>query len=548
MANGIISGGAPRNYLTGVEGWGVAPFGSLGASGMEWASEWDQAHREPFYGTVQQSSITPGGLSTWTTAGLIQPQPEYSFMSTIAHRAEHNQMAWTIDLLALDEDAMAPHRFYWIANLAPGYQAIYSSPAPGQLIISDASNTHPTLVFRATTTAGTLQWAGSGIYSKPLAQGEQAPTLYVYGTNAEELRISITLGIIDRDPCSSDTALAFAALNASAPATLWPSITECLGDALWELEARASSVLGIPLDPATPALAPGQERSLTISGLPEGVSWEHLPPDANGMAVRISATEAVVPGDYPLTFEAFTTTTTAGVLTRSQPLRSSGSLRINPAPVVSEEPEPEPEPVVDPTPEPEPEPEPVVDPTPEPEPEPGPEPVVDPTPTPEPGPEPEAGPDPGPETGPEPGPETEPEPVPEPVPAPDVEDEPALPEIAPGDPVAPEPTQPSPSPEQVTRAISEEAPSGAPVIPESPVVVEVRDVEPAGLPEQAFVPSEPVEVPLAPREPRTLMTPVTLGPPEPRFAGTWLGLSLMMSLAAGGFIAALRRRRKEREE
>jgi hypothetical protein len=44
------------------------------------------------------------------------------------------------------------------------------------------------------------------------------------------------------------------------------------------------------------------------------------------------------------------------------------------------------------------------------------------------------------------------------------------------------------------------------------------------------------------------MTPVTLGPPEPRFAGTWLGLSLMMSLAAGGFIAALRRRRKEREE
>jgi fused signal recognition particle receptor len=109
--------------------------------------------------------------------------------------------------------------------------------------------------------------------------------------------------------------------------------------------------------------------------------------------------------------------------------------------------------------------------------------------------------------------------VPEPVPAPDVEDEPALPEIAPGDPVAPEPTQPSPSPEQVTRAVSEEAPAGAPVIPESPVVVEVRDVEPAGLPEQAFVPSEPVEVPLAPREPRTLMTPVTLGPPEPRFAG-----------------------------
>ena len=117
MADGIISGGAPRDYLTGTEGWGLAPFSSLGASGMEWSSQWDPAHREPFYGTVQASSINPGGVSTWSTAGLISPLPDYNFVSRIAHRLEHNQMAWTIDMTVLDEDALVPNRFFWIADL-----------------------------------------------------------------------------------------------------------------------------------------------------------------------------------------------------------------------------------------------------------------------------------------------------------------------------------------------------------------------------------------------------------------------------------------------
>ena len=378
LDNGIISGGAPRDYLTGTEGWGLAPLSSVGSMGMEWTSPNDPARRELFFGTLQESSITPGGLSSWSTAGLLSPRPEQNFFATIATRAEHNQLAWTIDLLALDEDAMAPNRFYWIADLAPGYEAVYSSSAPGQLVISDASNTHPTLVFQATTTAGTLLWGGGEIYTDALVNGEQSPTLYIYGTSAMDMRISITLGII-------------------------------------------------------------------------------------------------------------------------------------------EEPQPEPDPV------------------PEPEPAPEPEPVPEPEPTPAPEPEPET----------EPVPEPDPVVVPEPIAG--EEAEPLPDESAPEEPAV-EQVQPVPSEEPATVSAPESAPAEASKIPEAPAVVEVRDGEPAALPEPAFLPSEPVEIPLTPREPRKISIPETFSPPEPRFAGAWLGLSLMVSLAAGGLIAALRRWRNQMAE
>lgn len=519
LNNGIISGGAPRDYVSGLAGWGLAPLSSVGQMGMEWTSPYDPARREPFFGTLEESAITPGGRSTWTTSGLLSPRPEQNFFAVNTTRAEHNHIAWIIDLLALDEDAMAPNRFYWIADLAPGYQAIYSFPAAGQLVINDASGTHPTLVFRATTTAGTLQWGGGNAYTDPLVNGEGEPTLYVHGTNAMEMRVSITLGIIDHDPCSSTAATAFALANANAPATLWPSITECLGNADWALEVNTSSALSIPLGPETPELAAGQDRVLSISGLPDGVSWEALPSDGSDVSVNLSATDAVVPGDYPLTFEAVTTTTTGGVLQRSQPLRSTGSLRVDPAVIVIEEPEPEPEP----------------EPTPVPEEEPVPEPVPDPEVVPEPEPEPE----PAPDT--ESIPEAEPQPEAEqPAPAPE--------ETTPEEPVVLVQTEPASSTEQVTVSIVDSPPASAPVIPEAPIVVPVRELEPAGLPEAVFVPSEPTEIPLSPREPRKITSPQIVSPPEPNVAGAWLGLSLMLSLAAAGLIAALRRWRNEIEE
>lgn len=511
LNNGVISGGAPRDYLSGLMGWGLAPLSSLGQMGMEWTSPYDPARREPFFGTLEESAITPGGRSTWTTSGLLSPRPEQNFFAVIATRAEHNQIAWTIDLLALDEDAMAPNRFYWVADLAPGYQAVYSSPAPGQLVISDASGAHPTLVVRATTTAGTLQWGGGSVYTEPLVNGEGQPTLYVHGTNAMEMRVSVTLGIIDHDPCSSATATAFALANANAPATLWPSITECLGNAEWALEANTSSALSIPLGSQTPALAPGAERELTISGLPDGVSWEGLPSDGGAITVNLSATDAVVPGDYPLTFEAVTTTTTGGVRQRSQPLRSTGVLRVDPAVVVIEEPEPEQEPEAEPAPVPE------EEPVPDPEPEPAP--------------------------APEPSPETEPQPEPEPE-----QPAPAAEETAPEEPVVLVQAAPAAPPEQVAVSIVDSAPTTAPVVPDAPRVVPVRELEPAGLPEPVFEPREAIEILLSPREPRRITSPQIVGPPEPSLAGTWLGLSLMMSLAAGGLIAALRRWRSQMEE
>ncbi len=108
--------------------------------------------------------------------------------------------------------------------------------------------------------------------------------------------------------------------------------------------------------------------------------------------------------------------------------------------------------------------------------------------------------------------------------------------------VQPEPVA---SPEQVMASIVELTPEAAPVAPDEPSVVPVRELEPAGLPEPVFVPREPTEVPLSPREPRAITSPQLVSPPEPSFAGAWLGLSLMISLAAGGLLAALRRWRNE---
>jgi prepilin-type N-terminal cleavage/methylation domain-containing protein len=227
QADGIIYGGRIVDYNSGINGLTTAAFDSLGASGMEWTSQWDPANREPYYGTVQSSSINPGGVSTWNTAGLISPLPEYNIVNRITQQAEHNQMSWNMAMTVLDEDALVPNRFFWVADLTSGYDTVFTKVSDSTIIIQDANGLKPTLVFTATTTAGTLKWAGSGIYSKTLINGEDAPTLYVYNTTARELQININLGIIDQDSCSNAEALSFAEANAGVYGVKWATIKNC---------------------------------------------------------------------------------------------------------------------------------------------------------------------------------------------------------------------------------------------------------------------------------------------------------------------------------
>jgi hypothetical protein len=277
-----------------------------------------------------------------------------------------------------------------------------------------------------------------------------------------------------------------------------------MGDASWSVQAATSQSVIIPLDPATPSLGPGQQRTLSVSGLPDGATWEALPDTAEGLSLRIQADAALVPGDYSLGLHAITETTTGGVVTRSQPLESQATLRIEPAPVivvVEPEAEPEPEPVPDPEPEPVPEPEP----EPEPDPEPVEEPVV-----------------------------VEPE-------IPEAEEELPVLEISESETAVEGVSVPSVEPEPAAAA-----PAPPVQVETEPATVRVRQVPLE--PEEEVVVTPPAEISLEPRPPRTITMPPLVGPPEPSFAQAWVGLSLMITLATGSLVAAIRRWRNQQEE
>lgn len=344
LDNGVLSGGTPVEFTSGMRGWGDAPFSALGTMGLEWETAFNPARRELYGGAASGVSLVPGGVSSWTSSGLLFPRPNDFVDTTSTIRVEANQARWSIQLVAGQEGTMTPYRFFWTAGLIGSYDSRFSSPAPGVMVINDASGQHPTLVLRATSTAGVLEWGGGGIYTAPLASGEKNPTLYIHSTAEQHITVVITLGIVDSDPCQGAEAIAFAGANASASATAWPTLTGCLADPLWVATAGEETTLSIPLDSALPALGVDQVRELSIGGLPEGVTWQRLVDNADKLNILLSASGDVAPGDYALSVGAHTATTAGGVTRKSQPLQSAGTLTIEPAVVVVPEPDPEPEP------------------------------------------------------------------------------------------------------------------------------------------------------------------------------------------------------------
>lgn len=476
LNDGILTGGAPHVFDTGMQGWGDAPFSALGPMGLEWETPFDLARRVAYSGSASAVSLTPGGQSSWTSTGLLFPRPDDVVDTTSNISIDANQAKWNIRLLSGAEGTMTPFRFFWTAGLVSSYAPEYSSLAAGVIVISDSSGQHPTLVVRATSTAGVVQWGGSGIYTAPLNTGEHQPTLYVHSTGAKDITVVITVGIVDSDPCSRGEAITFAGANASSDATAWSTLTGCLASPSWDATAGEETTLNLALDSAVPDYGEGQARALSIDGLPAGVSWERLPDTEEGLALRLSATADVSPGDYPLSLSAHTMTTVGGVTQKSEPLSATGVLTMRPAVVVEPEPEPEPKP------------------------------------------EPEQ------PSAPTEGSDTEPE---------------IEPEVEATTLLAPEPQSPGPPP-AITAAPSSDqpavrAPRGRLITPspESP--------EPAAEP---FAVTRPQELPLVTPPPVTPEPASAEAPPEPTAASAWLGLSLLASLALGGLIAALRRRRE----
>ena len=484
LNDGILSGGTPHVFTSGMRGWGDAPFSALGPMGLEWQTPFDLARREAYSGSASSVALTPGGSSHWTSGGLLFPRPDDVVQTTSTIRVEANQAQWNIRLFSGAEDTMSAFRFFWTAGLVSSYAPEYSSPAAGVIVINDSSGRHPTLVLRATSTAGVVQWGGSGIYTAPLNTGEREPTLYVHSTGDQDITVVITVGVVDSDPCARAEAITFAAENASANATEWPTLTRCLASPSWEATAGEETTLSLALSSAVPAYGEGQSRALSLEGLPPGVSWQRLADTDDGLAVRLSAAANVTPGDYPVSLSAHTATTVGGVTQKSEPLSATGVLTIAPAVIV--EPEPEPEPV------------------------------------------------PEPEEPPAPTEENDAEPVIEPAPEPDVEETLAgtvQPESSGNRPTI-RVIPPSEEPVVILPRFRLAAP--APELPEP-------DVE-------SFAVARPEEIPLVSPPPVTPVPASVAVPPEPIAASAWLGLSLLASLALGGLIAALRRRPEQAVE
>jgi hypothetical protein len=635
LADGVLTGGTPRNFLTGNEGWTQAPFASVGSMGLEWETLFDPARREHYLGSLQTADITPGGASTWFSGGYFFPRPEDTILALNTMDADHNQTTWSVSLQPLDPKIMDKYRFFWAANLVSEYEPLYTTPSPGVIVITDANKQHPTLVLQATSSSGVVTWGGSGIVTAPLVNGEKSPTVYVTSAKEMDARITITLGIVDNDPCSSGEALNFATSAAGVTNTAWPSITSCLGDASWSVLANDEANLEIPLHSDTPALAADETRSMVIDGLPEGVTWARLDDTTAGIQIRLSATAETEPGDYPLQFSSFTTRT--GTSTTSQPLSSLGTLTIETAAIViPEEPEVPEEPVVPDEPEIPGEPDIIEEPsvpedespnepsTPEQpevieegelgsEPDDAPEaPPVDeakrdddspedhgpdieeddneipagdatvdegtPSDDGDSGPDeiefeethpteddtPESGledntpidPEPGDSESPVLNPETDDVTVDEGTPSDSAPREPdTSAEIASDDPVettspsASSPSEPSstslvvqkePEPEPEPSATGSPAPSASLEISGDRIVID----DPIDIPLGTTIPTDDVTI----EESEPILAPAENAVPEPVAASAWLGLSLAGTLAAGGLIAALRRRRAEPEE
>ena len=343
LTSAVLGGGTSRDYTTGVEGWTKEAFVALGAFGLEWTSATEPSRRMVFDGSVMSQNLVPGGASTWETAGNIYSDPRNVVYATNAVTLSHDQARFVVRLQSLDPGVMTDKRLFWKGELPASYQPTYSSPAAGTLIIHDALHRHPSVIAQATTTAGMVDWGGDGIYSQPLVDGDLTPTLYAHSTSDMDFTVTITVGLIDYDPCSVDEATSIAGSRAGVLGTTWPSVTSCLGSPSWSITAdgEASKNLVVPFDSAVGSLPEGAIRTLDLSGLPAGLTWARGDDSGSNLHMRVTAGSDVAPGVYPISLSTAKKTTLGGVETISQPATSTATLTVlaaPPTPVAEPEP------------------------------------------------------------------------------------------------------------------------------------------------------------------------------------------------------------------
>lgn len=341
---GLLEGGLPVNYSTGVRGWTERAFSQLGDAGIEWVTVHKDNQRSEYAGGLYTETRDAGGASTWTTIGAVSANPVGSFRMFHTVSIEHNQAQFAMRLEPFDDNAMGGKRIYWGATLPATFQPTYSGAGTGTLVVTDTSHTHPTLVMHGASGAGTVTWGGPEIYTDPLEDGERNPTLYVHSTTEDRFTITVTLGLVDRDPCSATQAATFATEKAGVFGQAWAPITSCLQPPDWAVTADGEpTTLSLNTGETTTALPTGHTRTLAVAGLPEGVTWERQANTGTSLALSLVVPTPVEAGTYPLTITTGTAIDSGGVVTASRTASTAGFLVVSAAPpvVVPLEPEPE---------------------------------------------------------------------------------------------------------------------------------------------------------------------------------------------------------------
>lgn len=331
---GILSGGQQRNFSTGVYGWQGPAFESLGMMGIEWTTALGAQARRDISPDPGTASPSPGGDSSWTTPGYLSVNPNSQIFTEKTISLSGNQARFSMRHRSLGDESALNRRLFWVATLASGYNPVYVGAGTSTLLITDASGVHPTIIIHVTSAAGSPIFAGQTSLYTPLVDGDQSPTLYLAPGDAGDFTMEITVGIIDADPCSADAASSFASTVAGTFGATWESITSCAQSATWSVTAdgEPSAALALTFNSPYQAPAPPATRTLNLTGLPDGVSWERASDTGNSLNVTLTASPSVAPGIYPLTLTSRERREDGGVETLSRSSTASASLTVVEAP------------------------------------------------------------------------------------------------------------------------------------------------------------------------------------------------------------------------
>ena len=342
-ALGVFQGGQQRDFVSGTYGWQEPAFESLGMMGIEWTTPTGSEARRDFSPDPGTASPSPGGNSSWTTPGYFSPNPDNQFFTEKTVSLSGNQVQFSMRHRSLGDESAINRRLLWVAQLAESYNPSYAGAGTSTLLITDTSGAHPTVIIQAHSSAGSPTFEGGTSIYTPLIAGDRSPTLYLIPGDAEDFTMEITVGIIDADPCSMGAASSFAASQAGNFGVVWDSMTSCAEEATWSITADDEPSGLLPLNFSAPYQAPvlPVTRSLEISGLPDGVTWERAEDDGNSLRVSLRASTAVGEGTYPVTWSTRERRDEAGITIESRRSTSTGTLTVVAAPPALSPEEPE---------------------------------------------------------------------------------------------------------------------------------------------------------------------------------------------------------------